>query len=98
MWFVPLIKIISPQILLALFFLSVSAEMELTPNVGSDRSWVWSVAADFSEGEPAPELLAIRFANTENAQQFKEEFDKAKAHNVALEAKSKDAPAEEKKD
>ena len=40
--------------------------MQLSPNVGSDRSWVWSVTADVSDGEPKPETLAIRFANTES--------------------------------
>ena len=40
--------------------------MSLAPNVGSDRSWVYSCMADFSEGEAKPELLAIRFANTES--------------------------------
>lgn len=41
-------------------------EMKLTPNVGSDRSWVWTVAADVSEGEPTAETFAIRFANSES--------------------------------
>ena len=40
--------------------------MVLAANVGSDRSWVYSALADFAEGEPKPELLAIRFANTES--------------------------------
>lgn len=40
--------------------------MELSPNVGSDRSWVWNAAADVSEGEPEPQTLAIRFANSES--------------------------------
>lgn len=40
--------------------------MTLSPNVGSDRSWVWSVAADVSDGEPTAETLAIRFANSES--------------------------------
>ncbi len=40
--------------------------MKLSPNVGSDRSWVWSVAADYAEGEPTTETLAIRFANSES--------------------------------
>jgi hypothetical protein len=40
--------------------------MQLQPNVGSDRSWVWKVAADYSEGEPTSETLAIRFANSES--------------------------------
>lgn len=41
--------------------------MSLQPNIGSDRSWVWKVAADFAEGEPTAETLAIRFANSESA-------------------------------
>lgn len=45
---------------------SVVPDMKLKPNVGSDRSWVWSVAADVSEGEPEAQTLAIRFANSES--------------------------------
>ena len=41
-------------------------DMKLSPNVGSDRSWVWNAAADVSEGEPEPQTLAIRFANSES--------------------------------
>jgi len=41
--------------------------MRLQPNVGSDRSWVWKVAADYSEQPPTAETLAIRFANPESA-------------------------------
>lgn len=41
-------------------------DMKLSPNVGSDRSWVWNAAADVSEGEPEPCTLAIRFANSES--------------------------------
>jgi hypothetical protein len=40
--------------------------MKLSPNVGSDRSWVWNVPADYSEGEPSAETLAIRFGNSES--------------------------------
>jgi len=40
--------------------------MKLSPNVGSDRSWVWNAAADVSEGEPEAQTLAIRFANSES--------------------------------
>jgi Ran-binding protein 1 len=39
--------------------------MRLQPNIGSDRSWVWKVAADYSEDPPTPETLAIRFANAD---------------------------------
>jgi hypothetical protein len=46
---------------------AVVPEMKLSPNVGSDRSWVWNAAADVSEGEPEAVTLAIRFANSESA-------------------------------
>ncbi|EEP80210.1 ran-specific GTPase-activating protein 1 [Uncinocarpus reesii 1704] len=59
-------------------------DMKLSPNVGSDRSWVWNAAADVSEGEPEAQTLAIRFANSENAQLFKEAFDKARSENEKL--------------
>ncbi len=49
--------------------------MSLAPNVGSDRSWVYTTLADSSEGEPTAELLAVRFANSENAKKFKDEIE-----------------------
>jgi Ran-binding protein 1 len=45
---------------------AVVPDMKLSPNVGSDRSWVWNAAADVSEGEPEAQTLAIRFANSES--------------------------------
>ncbi len=94
--------------------------MRLQPNIGSDRSWVWKVAADYSEEPATAETLAIRFANAESecvimpgslasvymipdAQQFKDEFEKAQKHNVELggappEAKPEEAPATEEKE
>ena len=45
----------------------VSSEMRLQPNIGSDRSWVWKVPADYADGAPVSETLAIRFANAESA-------------------------------
>ncbi|KAJ5893503.1 hypothetical protein N7495_005194 [Penicillium taxi] len=59
-------------------------DMKLSPNVGSDRSWVWNAAADVSEGEPEAQTLAIRFANSENANLFKEAFEKAQGENEKL--------------
>ncbi|XP_070573453.1 ran-specific GTPase-activating protein-like isoform X2 [Ptychodera flava] len=53
----------------------ITSQMELVPNCGSDRAWVWSVLADFADEEPKAETLAIRFANAENAQKFKAKFD-----------------------
>jgi Ran-binding protein 1 len=62
----------------------VVPDMKLSPNVGSDRSWVWNAAADVSEGDPEAQTLAIRFANSENANLFKEAFIKAQQENEAL--------------
>lgn len=59
----------------------IAPEYTLKPNVGSDRSWVYSVTADVSEGEPEAQTLAIRFGNKENADKFKEEFEKAQVIN-----------------
>lgn len=66
---------------------TVVPDMKLSPNVGSDRSWVWNAAADVSEGEPEAATLAIRFGNSENANLFKEAFIKAQQENEALFAK-----------
>jgi len=39
--------------------------MDLQPNCGSDRAWVWK-AADFADEAIKTETLAIRFANAES--------------------------------
>lgn len=62
----------------------IVSDMQLTPNIGSDRSWVWSTVADVSEGEPEAQTLAIRFANSENANLFKEAFLKAQKENEQI--------------
>jgi hypothetical protein len=46
--------------------IAVVPNMKLSPNVGSDRSWVWNTSADVSEGAPEAQTLAIRFANAES--------------------------------
>ncbi|KAJ1918590.1 Ran GTPase binding protein Sbp1 [Mycoemilia scoparia] len=76
----------------------ITEEMKLSPNVGSDRSWVWTTAADFADEEPEHQTLAIRFANSENANLFKEAFDKAReaVKSRADENNSKDHSEKEK--
>lgn len=59
----------------------VAAEYILKPNVGSDRSWVYACTADVSEGGPEAFTFAIRFGSKENADKFKEEFQKAQEIN-----------------
>ncbi|KAI6105503.1 RanBP1 domain-containing protein [Pisolithus sp. B1] len=60
----------------------ISSGMHLQPNVGSDRSWVWKVTADYAESPPTAETLAIRFANSENALDFKKKFERAQKINA----------------
>ena len=48
----------------------VTPDMTLKENIGSDRSWVYTAAADVSEGAPTVETLAIRFGNSESTTQF----------------------------
>lgn len=45
----------------------------LEPNVGNDRSWVWS-AFDFAEGELVETIFAVRFADSDIANEFKAKF------------------------
>lgn len=59
--------------------------MKLSPNVGSDRSWVWNAAADVSEGEPEPQTLAIRFANSES-EHSPDDFNQESANSHVLDA------------
>ncbi|EPS93554.1 hypothetical protein FOMPIDRAFT_1026500 [Fomitopsis schrenkii] len=93
---------------------AISSDMKLQPNIGSDRSWVWKVAADYSESPPTSETLAIRFANADNASEFKVAFESAQKTNASLpqassappsyeekpveEEKEEEAPAEEKQE
>lgn len=44
----------------------VTQEMQLKRNIGSDRSWVWTVAADYAEMSPTSETLAIQLANSDS--------------------------------
>jgi len=62
----------------------ISTDMRLQPNIGSDRSWVWKVAADYSEQPPTSETLAIRFANSDNAALFKTAFEDGQQVNASL--------------
>ncbi|KAF8974642.1 RanBP1 domain-containing protein [Flammula alnicola] len=62
----------------------ITGDIRLQPNVGSDRSWVWKVAADYSENPPTSETLAIRFANPENAALFKAAFEDGQKTNLSV--------------
>uniref|UniRef100_A0A8D0CHS2 E3 SUMO-protein ligase RanBP2 n=1 Tax=Scleropages formosus TaxID=113540 RepID=A0A8D0CHS2_SCLFO len=55
----------------------ITADMELRPNAGSDKSWVWH-AIDYADEMPKSEQLAIRFKTADEAALFKTKFDQAK--------------------
>ncbi|CAB4255257.1 similar to Saccharomyces cerevisiae YDR002W YRB1 Ran GTPase binding protein [Maudiozyma barnettii] len=59
----------------------IAPEYILKPNVGSDRSWVYTCTGDIAEGDAEAFTFAIRFGNKENADKFKEEFEKAQELN-----------------
>ncbi|KAL1140577.1 hypothetical protein AAG570_000507 [Ranatra chinensis] len=44
----------------------VTPIMEMKPNCGSDRAWVWKTLADFADGDIHAEVLAIKFINSES--------------------------------
>ncbi|XP_006873099.1 PREDICTED: E3 SUMO-protein ligase RanBP2 isoform X2 [Chrysochloris asiatica] len=56
----------------------ISPDMKLTPNAGSDRSFVWH-ALDYADESPKPEQLAIRFKTPEEAALFKCKFEEAQS-------------------
>ncbi|XP_014444481.2 E3 SUMO-protein ligase RanBP2 isoform X2 [Tupaia chinensis] len=56
----------------------ISPDMKLTPNAGSDRSFVWH-ALDYADELPKPEQLAIRFKTLEEAALFKCKFEEAQS-------------------
>lgn len=77
---------------------AVTSDLKLAPNVGSDRSWVYSVLADVSEGEPRAELLAIRFGTADGAKEFKAKFEEAQRINAEKPAASKSESCKEQAD
>ncbi|KAJ7883704.1 RanBP1 domain-containing protein [Mycena olivaceomarginata] len=61
----------------------ISSDMRLHPIVGSDRSWAWKVAENFSESSTAA-ILSVRFANSGGADEFRTAFEQAQKKNEAL--------------
>ena len=52
---------------------ALDPRITLEPNVGTDRSWVWS-AYDFAEGVLEETVFAVRFADSDIANEFKSKF------------------------
>jgi len=62
---------------------ALDPRIKLEPNAGSDRSWVWS-AFDFSQGELVETVFALRFADSEIAESFKEKFEEGQREMECL--------------
>ena len=54
---------------------SITADMSLLPNAGSEKSWMWYTPCDFADEIAKPEKLAVKFKHVETAQEFKKIFD-----------------------
>lgn len=72
---------------------ALDPRITLEPNVGSDRSWVWS-AFDFAEGELVETVFAVRFADSEIANDFKTKFTECQKEMDSLLA-GEDKPGED---
>ncbi|KAJ8123874.1 hypothetical protein ONZ43_g274 [Nemania bipapillata] len=73
----------------------ITPDMKIAAMSTSDRAWLWSVAADVSEGEPEAITVSVRLANAENAQLFKDAWLKAQKENEALFGKEENEEDEE---
>ena len=68
-------KLLDVFFFLILFF-QVNSTLKLEPNVGSDRSWVYTTP-DFSEEEQTTETFAVKLGNVDSAKEFKAKFEEA---------------------
>ena len=62
---------------------ALDPRIKLEPNVGSDRSWVWS-AYDFADGELVETVFAMKFPDSEIANEFKTKFTECQAEMEKL--------------
>lgn len=72
---------------------AIDPRIKLEANAGSDRSWVWS-AFDFAEGDLVETVFALRFADTEIANEFKDKFESSQKDMESLLA-GEDKPGED---
>lgn len=73
---------------------ALDPRIKLEPNAGSDRSWVWS-AFDFASGELVETVFAIRFADSDIANNFKKIFEEKQGEMEKILAGEDAAPSAE---
>mmetsp|Transcript_14173 Transcript_14173/g.29553 ORF Transcript_14173/g.29553 Transcript_14173/m.29553 type:complete len:207 (-) Transcript_14173:160-780(-) len=76
---------------------ALDPRITLEPNSGSDRSWVWS-AFDFATGELVETVFAIRFADSDIANNFKKVFEENQKEMEKILAGEDAAPSAEADD
>ncbi|EFC43528.1 predicted protein [Naegleria gruberi] len=74
---------------------TIFPEIKLSPNVGSDKAWVYTSPADFADNEQKVETFAIRFQTSEIAQEFKTKFEEAQKAYPKKEEKKEEEKKEE---
>ena len=57
---------------------AITPDMDLKPNAGSDRSWVWFTLEDVSSEPAKPEQLAAEFLSVESSFEFKRVFEECR--------------------
>ncbi len=73
---------------------ALDPRIELAANAGSDRSWVWS-CFDFADGELEEKVFALRFSNSEVAEEFKAKYQECQAEMARLLAAGEEEEEEE---
>jgi len=73
---------------------ALDPRITLEPNSGSDRSWVWS-AFDFASGDLVETVFAIRFADSDIANNFKKVFEENQKEMEKVLAGADGAPSAE---
>jgi len=76
---------------------ALDPRITLEPNAGSDRSWVWS-AFDFAGGELVETVFAIRFADSDIANNFKKVFEEKQTEMQKILEGEDAAPSKEADD
>lgn len=71
------------RIILTAISLLVTRDMELKPHVGSDKAFVYHVAADYADEKASSELLAIRFGSTESTTSLASSFKLSPLHLIS---------------
>ena len=62
---------------------AIDPRIELKPNAGSDRSWVWSVF-DFASSELLETVFALRFPDSDIANEFNTKFTECQKEMESL--------------